>query len=758
MAGGRGLLNLAPGSRLRLNGVEWTVDAIEPQTGRFTLSDGEGRTETHPIRWLIHHPDARPVTSPASVSRPAETGQSRSLEDLTPDQLERARIRAEHVLEAATGFRDGRADRARPGEPRPAYDPATTTLGQRREAKVAECRALPRHEAARLGLQFMGYRTLEKLTALSGESLLLACADGRWTRRSGGHRSVTEEVRQAIFAVKRECGDRSTMPMTAKHRLVHQFMAETFKDFPTEKIPSRMTLTRVWAEWFGPGGARARYARSAQAAAEAGVGRRMVVYRPGQVVALDSTPLPVKLRDSVFAEPVSATLTLALDLYTHAAPAFRLTLASDTAVDVAMLLRDVMLPLPMREGWGEDMAWPYPGVPAEIVTEFAGHEVAALPFFAPETVTTDHGGPYKSHDLVEVERVLGCNILPARTFRPSDKFAVERAFLAFNTMLFQHLLGSTGSDVADRGKDPEADAVLTREQMEHLVATFIVRIWQNHKLGEYAPAWGPGEDHSPNSLFAAAMQQGGWSMQIPEPELYYQVLRKHHVMIHPRRGVKILGLWYFNDVLDEDRFRGRSSRGGKHKGKWVVHSDQRDRRQVFFQDPDDPGRWHELRWIGLPPEGEVPAFSDKTAAELLDVVRQRKLAPRSDAELLPLLVELLSATTPVAQWPTQIAEAKAEAARARKRDRTARAREAERGQTSRADRERGRRAAEPAASPEPVSIHRAVDASRRQRREAADLRKPVAPPRLDDALRRRGMFLLPSIAEREEPEATEESM
>ncbi|KIE23175.1 hypothetical protein LK08_31355 [Streptomyces sp. MUSC 125] len=247
-------------------------------------------------------------------------------------------------------------------------------------------------------------------------------------------------------------------------------------------------------------------------------------------------------------------------------------------------------------------------------------------------------------------------------------------------------------------------------------------------------------------------------MQIPEPELYYQVLRKHHVMIHPRRGVKILGLWYFNDVLDEDRFRGRSSRGGKHKGKWVVHSDQRDRRQVFFQDPDDPGRWHELRWIGLPPEGEVPAFSDKTAAELLDVVRQRKLAPRSDAELLPLLVELLSATTPVAQWPTQIAEAKAEAARARKRDRTARAREAERGQTSRADRERGRRAAEPAASPEPVSIHRAVDASRRQRREAADLRKPVAPPRLDDALRRRGMFLLPSIAEREEPEATEESM
>ncbi|TGB07815.1 hypothetical protein E4099_16585 [Streptomyces palmae] len=41
---------------------------------------------------------------------------------------------------------------------------------------------------------------------------------------------------------------------------------------------------------------------------------------------------------------------LALDLYTHGVPAFRLTLQSDTSVDVAMLLRDVVLPLPMREG------------------------------------------------------------------------------------------------------------------------------------------------------------------------------------------------------------------------------------------------------------------------------------------------------------------------------------------------------------------------------------------------------------------------
>jgi len=31
-----------------------------------------------------------------------------------------------------------------------------------------------------------------------------------------------------------------------------------------------------------------------------------VAYRPGQVVALDTTPLPVKVREGVFGDPVSA--------------------------------------------------------------------------------------------------------------------------------------------------------------------------------------------------------------------------------------------------------------------------------------------------------------------------------------------------------------------------------------------------------------------------------------------------------------------
>lgn len=746
MGAGRGLLGLAPGRRILLNAVEWTVESVEPQLGRFVLSHADGQVESRSIRWLINHPDAQMAKEVKAHDGSGHGTQPRAVADLTPEQRSRARIRAEHVLEAMTGFRSGHPSRAQPGEPRPAYDPDRTTLTERRLVKVAELKAMPPQEAEMLGLRFMSLRTLERLSSATGESLLLACADGRWTRRSGGHRSITEEVREAIFAVKKECKDRARIGMAAKHRLLHQYMKEKFPQFPTEKIPSRTTLWRVWHEWFGPGGGRQRYERSADEAEEAGVARRVVVHRPGQVLALDSTPMPVKLRETVFGDAVTATLTLALDLYSHSLPAFRLTLQSDTSVDIAMLLRDVMLPLPMREGWGEEMQWPYPGIPADVIAEFTGCGVAALPFFAPETVTTDHGSPYKNHDLVDAESALGCNILPARALRASDKFAVERAFSSIKTLLFEHLLGFTGTDVADRGADPEGDAVFTLARMEHLIASWIVQVWQNRKLGEYAPAWGPGEDHSPNSLFAAAMLQGGFSLQIPGPELYYKVLRKHHVKIHPRRGVKILGLWYHAEVLDEPRYRLPSDRGGKHAGKWVVRSDRRDRRQVFFQDPVVHDTWHVLRWNGLPPEGEIPAFSDTTAANLLAYVKEHKLGPRSDKELLPVLLEILNSATPVSQWPTQ----------PQKRERAARSRESSRAQAAAAD-WGGHRAAEPAAwSEQSRTVAKAVDATRRQRREAAQLGEPVAPPLLVDSLRHRRLFLLPDRPDEDGDDTSEE--
>ena len=742
MKTGPGLLDLSPGARLLLGGREVLVEWVEPQHSLVMVCGRDGQRQQRSVRSLVNDPDCRPVA--ASVLLPVDRDrQPAGLEDLPAVRREQLGLRVAHLLEMETGFRSGDPRRPLAGEPRPAYDPATTTLAARRQAKARELGALGPEEARLLGWEYASERTLRRLAANHHRFGPIGCADGRWLRRRSGHRLISDEVREAIFAVHAETLHRSKISMRARERLIHQYVRERFGSGVV--VPTYETLRVVWAEWFGPGGARQRYLRSAAAVEPSA--EHVVVHRPGQVVALDTTVLPVKVREHTFGEAVSVHLTLALDVYTHSLVAFRLTLTSDTSVDVAMLLRDMTMPLPLRQGWGKDMEWPYPGIPAAVVAEFAGHRVAALPFFTPETVTTDHGAVYKNHHLVEVQRVLGCNILPARVLRPTDKQAVERAFGAIRSLLFEHLLGYQGIDVADRGEDPEADAVLTIAEMEHLLATWIVKVWQNRLLGEHAPCWDPGGEHSPNTLFAAAIGQGGFALQVPTPELYYQLLPTHRVKIH-RRGVKILGLWYAGPALEAYREQP-SARGGRHGGRWVVHRDPRDRRHVFFQDPHTHA-WHALGWTGLPPDGELPAFSDARAQQLLDQARRRGLAPRSDAELRPVLLDLLATHAPVANWPTQQQHRS-------KRRRTARAREA--AQTAAATRDRpGHRKDENDSTPaQPLAanvvpfdrdgharqIHEAIDAERRRRREQAVPVTPPPPPRLGETHRRSSLLVLP---------------
>jgi hypothetical protein len=742
------VLDLAAGSALVLDGAEWAVEQLQPQYGTVVLTRGDGQRMRVSVRFLISHPHCRPSTRSAAAA--ADRGrQPKTVQDLSPHQRELAHLRLEHLLEAETGFRSGDPSRPQPGEPKPEYDPATTTLTQRRHAKVAELRALDADQARLLGLDRAGYRTLIRWDIARRSLGVMGCTDDRWLRPRGGHPRVTEEVREAIIAVRQETLHRSRISMRARVVLIRQFVRETYG--PEVAVPCAETLRLVWREWFGPGGARQRYARSA---APAGSGQHVIVTRPGQVVALDTTILPVKVREGVFGEPVSVHLTLALDAYTHSLVAFRLTMVSDSSVDVAMLLRDMMMPLPLREDWGEGLEWPYPGIPAAVVSEFAGYKVAGLPFFAPETITTDHGSVYKNHHLVEVQRVIGANILPARVLRPTDKQACERTFGGIRSLLFEYLLGYTGVDVADRGADPEADAVLTIDEMEHLIAAWIVAVWQNRRLGEHAPCWDPAGDHSPNTLFAAAMGQGGFAMQIPLPELFYQLLPAHFVKIHGQRGVKVRGLWYDGPALDAYRDEP-SRRGGRYPGRWVVHRDPRDARTVFFQDPVTHV-WHALPWTGMPPDGQVPAFGDARVRDLLKKAEACGLKPKSDAELLPVLLELIGSKIPVSQWPTQMTKAQ----------RTEHAREVTQAQAARDDRPAspsGAAGATPDTRADQANVtplrrtpgwpqrasqtHDSIDAERRRRREAAVPVTPKPPPRLGASFREHNVFLLPDADE-----------
>ncbi|WP_129286963.1 DDE-type integrase/transposase/recombinase [Streptomyces sp. GZWMJZ-114] len=715
-------LDVSVGSSLVLDGDEWRVERGEPHTGRVQLVALDGTRQSVTYRFLAHHPDCHPssVTAAEGASRGR---QPKSLGDLTAHQLELVKVRLEHLAEVRTGFRSG--DRLRPGqgEPKPQYNPDTTTVTSRRHAKVAELQAMGRQEAKVLALDQVGFRTLIRWEKRFQRDGIIGCADDRWLRESGGHRKVNKEVREAVHAVRQETKHLSKVSMTTKARLITQYMHETFGTAP-EDVPSYWVLRKVWYEWFGSGRGRQRNQQADDLVSNDGY---VLIDRPGKVVALDTTVLPVMVRESVFDDAVKVHLTLALCAYTHSICAFRLTLVSDTSVDVAMLLRDVMLPLPMRDDWGEEMEWPYPGLPASVVAEFAGHEVAGLPFLTPETVTTDHGSIYRNHHLVQVQEDLGCNILPSRVLRPEDKALIERVFGSIRSLLFEWLPGYTGVDVADRGVDPEGDAVLTIAELEHVIATWIVGIWQKRRLGAFAPHWDPGGDHSPNSLMAASFEQGGFALEIPSPQLYYKLLPEHTVKkIDAQRGVKIRGLWYDGPALTPHKGE-RSSRGGQRQTEWVVHREPRDRRTVFFQDPFTH-EWHPLRWTGLPADDVVPAFGDKRVTELLRKIKTAGLKPRTDQELLPQLLALMHRTRPVKQWTSRLT----------KSERIEVAREREQARAAAADRPQV-----PVVVPA-VQRPQDEDGPRPRRELAGDVPTTVAPPpRLGNDARRRPLFVVP---------------
>ena len=191
-----------------------------PHLGRVHLRNTQGQELATTVRVLINHPDCRPVPGTAELRAYDRGRQPARLDDLTDHQRDIVAVRYAHLMEAETGYRSGDWLRASPEEPRPAYDPDTTTLTQRRQAKVAELRALPVGEAQMLGLTRVSLRTLIRWSVDSRRFGVTGCISGNWLRRSGDRPTITPQIREAIFAVRQETLHRSRISMKAKVGLI----------------------------------------------------------------------------------------------------------------------------------------------------------------------------------------------------------------------------------------------------------------------------------------------------------------------------------------------------------------------------------------------------------------------------------------------------------------------------------------------------------------------------------------------------------
>ncbi len=149
----------------------------------------------------------------------------------------------------------------------------------------------------------------------------------------------------------------------------------------------------------------------------------------------------------------------------------------------------------------------------------------------------------------------------------------------------------------------------------------------------------------------------------------------------------------------------------------------------------------------------MPAFGDARVRDLLKKAEAGGMKPKSDAELLPVLLELIGSRIPVSQWPAQLS----------KSQRTGHAREVARARAAEADRPAAVPAESEAAQEQatvtalqwPQRARQAqdsLDAERRRRREAAVPGAPKIPPPLGSSFRERNVFLLPEDDQADEEE------
>jgi len=588
---------------------------------------------------------------------------------LSDAQLREAAALLAHLNEASFGYRSGDPDRPSPGEPRPQFDPACTTLRQRLAAKASElgCSA-ERLRKRRRALQRQG---------------LAALVDGRVARSATG-RGIDERLLAAIAAEANGLADASDVrKMQFRARVASRLARDSGE--PLELPSSRQTFNRIVDNVLAPTGLfrlPAKSRRSAQGAPSEDLGS-LVAERPGEYVAIDTTSLDVFAVDPFTFQWVGLDFTAALDVCTRSILAFRLTPFSTQGVDLALLLSDLLSPTPVDGRWPSDVSYPYCGVPENLVLRAfelpPGTVLAPRPTVRPGTVVIDRGRNYQSVVFMAACEHLRINVQSARPYRGSDKGWIERLFRTMRERLLEALPGYTGPNVLARGKDIEADAVYFTHELEAIIGRWIALDYQRRPHDGLRLPEAPHLRLSPNEAYEEAIGRAGFLYVPRDPELHLRLLPVEARVIG-RAGVEVAGLTYDSPALDP--YRQQRCPLPAFDGKWPIRVDPRELGRVWFQDPRDE-RFHALHWrharqvarpfgasalayvkrllidsaMHRPSEEEIATQLARLLHELTDEDLFRDRRARREAVRQAVIAERRHAASPSAQKPAPPAPA-----------------------------------------------------------------------------------------------------
>ncbi|MFK0256637.1 Mu transposase C-terminal domain-containing protein [Streptomyces sp. NPDC090445] len=562
------------GAHVRFRGVKWQVVALSGQGIHLVGPDGDGEAV------LAGYLFADPGFSIIGAEVPQAAPQWGRFETASATAREKALAWQRHVREVECGLADGPGSE---GVVREQYNPERHTLAEREQAKAEELTALGGR---------VSRTTVQRMRLAYRKQGLWGLLDHRTTRASSPTGRADERVVAAVREALRRRRGRSKGTINGLFPLITQIL-EDHHGPGTVPAPSQATLYRLVTSLARPGELPAGPVRQVPASFEGRAFTPATALRPGEQVQIDTTRLDVLalFDDGRLARP---ELTIAVDVATRAILAAVLCPSATKAVDAALLLAEMAVPHPARPAWPDIVRMDHArALPHQRLTaldeRLAG--AAARPVVLPETIVVDRGKVFVSRAFTAACETLGISLQPAPPHAPTAKCIVERAFGTINALFCQHLPGYTGSDVTRRGPDIEKDTCYSVAQLQDLLDEWLVHYHHRPHEGLRHPMM-PRKALTPNQMWAALVAVAG---HVPVPLTgrdYLELLPVRRQAI-TASGIRIHHRTYDADFLAP--YRGQPSPVTGRGGKWEIHYNPHDVRQIWVRLPD--GALTEIPWI-----------------------------------------------------------------------------------------------------------------------------------------------------------------
>jgi len=554
-------------------------------------------------------PQPKPTTLP-------DLSDASILEDLDPEDRARTEFLHRAVFEVLTGRPPGALPQD--FEPDPAYDLATTTLGERLEVKSARL--------SEAGTP-VSVRSLKRHIAAYRKDGIKGLVDGRVLRQQAGTGFQSEQI---VALLEEAMAGQELKSTGTRSRLIQEVRWKAEEQNIT--VPHEATMYRLLKRLergrhtFGNATTR----RSTANRPDRTFGGQSP-QRPGELVEIDSTPLDVRLllddgtvstveydkKGNVVAS--SMELTVAIDVATRV-PLAAVLRPSTKAADAAILLARMLTPVPEQPGWLGTVDYARDTIRAGVIPD--QDEVlrimASRPTIVPESITIDRGKAYASSTFLNGCEMLGISVTMAAPRSPTDKPHIERWFRSLNTLFTQFLGGYKGSNVLLRGQDPDGEAVFNAAQVSVLLDLWIAQEWMHRPHdGLRHPAL-PKRTLTPGEMYSVL---SGVTPSVPMP-----LAREQFIGLLPRefRAVNADGI-----TMDQMRFdspalhpyrRRPSGRGEPHPDLWQVHADPYRMNCIWLYD-HEKREYIQADWT-MAKQAVMP-FSRETLALARRILRSR---------------------------------------------------------------------------------------------------------------------------------------